>query len=126
MGYKLVVIDLGNVWTRGELDSAIRRSLRAANFYAAMRQLQRRAHKERLAVVFHHFDGSSGFPAEDHVVYRVLMEVGHHCPSPLVAFTARDAYFVGRCLRRYNSFKSYVRLISFTSDLLGIAQEADE
>ena len=116
MGFKVVVVDLGNVRSRRGLDVAIRRATRGKDFYGGMRLLQREAMRRRLAVVFRDFDGCLGLPCEDFVTYRILMEVRHHCPTPLVVFTARSTDFVARCCDRYNSFREYVRIVPFSGD----------
>jgi hypothetical protein len=116
MGFKVVVVDLGNVRSRRGLDVAVRRATRGRDFYGGMRLLQRQAMRRRLAVVFRDFDGCLGLPCEDSVTYRIVMEVRHHCPTPLVVFTARSADFVARCCDRYNSFREYVRIVPCSSD----------
>jgi hypothetical protein len=64
-------------------------------------------------------------------VYRLWFELRNHCRSPIVVFTATDPDFVARCVASYESFRSYVRLVSIepgacTSDPLddGIARRA--
>lgn len=116
---KLVIIDLEFVRSRPDLDSATRRSAKGTDFYGAMRRLQREGQRRRVAVIFHNFDGCFGSPGEDEVVYRIWSEVSYHCESPWVVFTARSPAFVGRLVGNFNSFRAYVRRITFSSNLPG-------
>jgi len=117
--FKLAIIDLGSVRSRSDLDSAVRRAAKGADFYGGMRRLQRQGQRRRIAIIFHNFDGCFGSPAEDHVVYRIWSEVSYHCESPWVAFTARNPAFVVRLVGSFGSFRAYVRKITFSGDRPG-------
>ena len=118
LDFKLVVIDLGSVRSRADLDSAVRRAGNGADFYGGMRRLEQQGQTRRIAVIFHNFDGCFDSPGEDQVVYRIWSEVSYHCISPLVVFTAHKTGFVAR-LGRYGSFRAYVRKITFSGGLPG-------
>lgn len=111
-GFKVVVMNLGSVGTRDDLDAAVRRITGRKDFYCGMRSLQRQGMRRRLALICHNFDGCARSPFEDRVVYRLWFELRNHCRSPIVVFTATDPDFVGRCVASYESFRSYVRLVS--------------
>jgi hypothetical protein len=117
--FKLVIIDLGSVRSRLDLDSAMRRSAKGADFYGAMRRLQRQGQRRRVAIILHNFDGCFGSPGEDEVVYRIWSEVIYHCESPWVVFTTRSPAFVARLIGTFKSFRAYVRRITFSSDISG-------
>lgn len=111
--FKVVVMDLGSVRSRGDLDVAFRRVTGRKDFYSGMRCFQRQGMRRRLALIFHNFDGCARSPFEDRIVYRLWFELRNHCRSPIVVFTTTNPDFVARCVESYESFRSYVRLVSF-------------
>jgi hypothetical protein len=113
LGFKLAVIDLGFVRSRRDLDLACRRAALGAEFFAAMIKLERQAKRQRLAVVFHNFDGCFGSPGEDSVVDLVWMEAKNGCRGCKVIFTARNPDFVARCFRQFENCLGFVQLITY-------------
>lgn len=107
-GIILAVIDLAAVRTRADLDLAVKRATRGADFYGGMRRLIRQAQHRRLAIVFHNFDGCSGSDGEEFVRYRVWFEARNHCGSAIFVFTATDPAFVARCFGQFPNCRTFV------------------
>ena len=107
-----VVIDLGSVQSRRDLDAACRRTGQGEDFWDAMIKLETEAKRQRLAIVFHNLDGCAGALDEDTVVDLVWMEAKNHCRGCVVIFTARDPDFVARCFDRYTTCRSFIHQVS--------------
>jgi hypothetical protein len=110
---KPVVIDLGPVRLRRDLDAACRRAALGEVFFDAMIKLERQATRRGLAVVFHNFDGCFGSPGEDSVIDLVWMEAKNRCRGCKVIFTARNPAFVERCFKQFQNCRGVVREIIF-------------
>jgi len=114
---KPVVIDLGPVRLRRDLDAACRRAALGGGFFDAMikleRLVQRLATRRHLAVIFHNFDGCFGSPGEDSVIDLVWMEAKNRCRGCKVIFTASNPAFVERCIRQFQNCRGVVREIIF-------------
>jgi hypothetical protein len=96
------------------LDAAVRSAKLGAGFVNGMGQLERKARRRRLAIVFHDLDGCSGSAGEDCVIDAIWMQARHHCGDYLVVFTVRNADFVGRIFNRFEPCRSFVKQILFT------------
>jgi hypothetical protein len=114
LGHKVVVLPLGSVRSQVGLDAAVRSAKLGAGFVNGMGQLERKARRRRLAIVFHDLDGCSGSAGEDCVIDAIWMQARHHCGDYLVVFTVRNADFVGRIFNRFEPCRSFVKQILFT------------
>lgn len=123
LGYKVVVLALGSVRSRSDLDAAVRRAKLGSCFGNGMWKLERQALGRRLAIVFHDLDGCSGSADEDYVVDAIWMQAVEHCGDYLVVFTARDGDFVERCFKRFGPCRAFVYPIRFSSGGQGCAPQ---
>jgi hypothetical protein len=125
LGIRVAVVDLAAVRSRKDLDFAVRRATRGADFYGGMRILLREAQRRPLAIVFHNLDSCSASAEEDYVLYRVWSEAKNHCGSALVFFTATNPDFVAKCYERFEPCRAFVRQFNLSRRDHGNAPSAD-